>query len=145
MDDDFRVRFCTEDVTVLFQLALEFMEVVDFAVEDHPNGFFGVGHGLMSAGKINDRKPAEAEAKWPIEKISFIVGTTMGDGLGHSLDARAPNSRQALEVKLSANPAHGDFLVYRFRFDKLILRRALAAMERLGFVRKQKGEAAKQL
>ena len=46
---------------MLFQLSAQLLEIVNLAVENDPDGFFGVGHRLMAAGQIDDGKPPETE------------------------------------------------------------------------------------
>src|SRR5690242_9560508 len=119
VDNDFGVRFGAEDVAALLELALELLEVVDFTVKGDPDGFLGVRHGLMAARKVDNREPAETEAQRAVEKVPFIIGTTMDDGVGHGFDVPAPNGGQASEVILSADATHERSLVCRFRFEKL--------------------------
>ena len=58
--DDFRVRVRSKFVSAIFQFRAQFLEIVNFTVKNNPNGFFRVGHRLVPAGQINDRKPPEA-------------------------------------------------------------------------------------
>ena len=50
---------------LLFQLRAQFLEIVNLAVENYPDGFFGVGHRLMAAGQIDNGKSAETETDGP--------------------------------------------------------------------------------
>jgi hypothetical protein len=72
-------------MTQTFQLGLQLWKVVDFTVEYHPNGFFPIRHGLMSARKIDDREPAKTEPKGSREVVTLVVWPTMGDAPGHPL------------------------------------------------------------
>ena len=115
VDDDFCVRVRSENVAVPLQFTLELMEVIDFTVENHPNGFFPIRHGLMAARKVNDREPAKTESDWSGDVEPFVIRTSVGDGLGHRFDVPALNGRLVSEVILSANAAHKMALVSSLR------------------------------
>ena len=85
VNDDFRVGLGSEYVSETFQLTLQLWKVVDFTVENHPNGFFPIGHGLMTAREINDREPAKTEPERSGEVVTLVVRPTMGDTPGHPL------------------------------------------------------------
>src|SRR5271156_5581069 len=106
MDDDFRIALGAEDMPKSFKFALELREIIDFAVENHPNGFFAIGHRLMPERQINDGKPAETEAERPGDEIAFVIRPAMDDASRHALEILANDRRLALEVELSANGAH---------------------------------------
>src|SRR5215472_1481151 len=82
------------------------MEIVNFAVEDYPNGRFLIRHGLVPARKVDDGEPPETKAKWPLDVIALIIGTPVSNSPVHGFDAAALNGRQTLKVVLSANAAH---------------------------------------
>ena len=50
VNNHFGVRPCPEMMAALFKFSAQFLKVIDLAVKDHPDRFFGVGHGLVSAG-----------------------------------------------------------------------------------------------
>src|SRR2546423_467582 len=58
MNDNLGVRAGPKNVTEPLQFRTEFLKVVDFAVERHPNGLVFVGERLGATREINDREPA---------------------------------------------------------------------------------------
>src|SRR6202035_2592453 len=108
VDDYLCIRVGSENVAVTFEFSSDLLEVVDFAVEDHPNRFFLIRHRLMAARKVDDRKSAESKAKRSRDVKTVIIGASMNDGFRHRLDIPAPNRRLISEVILSANSAHKD-------------------------------------
>src|SRR5438309_2816399 len=103
MDDYLCIRFGSENVAVSFQLLPELREVINFAVENHPNGFFRIRHGLMTSREINNRESAEAEPEWSRDVIPLIIGPPMDEAPGHPLDIPTTNGKLSPKVILSAN------------------------------------------
>jgi hypothetical protein len=106
VDDNFCVGIRAEDMSVCFEFATELQEVIDFAVKNHPDAFILIRHGLMTAAKIDNRKPAKAKPKRSGDVVAFIVRTTMDQCPCHRFDVPAPDGRQRSEVILTANAAH---------------------------------------
>jgi len=109
VDDDLRIASGSEDVPICFQLSPELLKIVDFTIEDDPNGFFLVRHGLVAARKIDDREPSKTESERPCDIVALIIGTSMDKGVGHLLDVLTENRSLAPEIILSANTAHEFF------------------------------------
>ena len=132
VDDDLGVRLRAENVAVAFQFTPEFKEVVDFAIENHPNGFFLIRHGLMTARKIDDREPAKAESERSGDVVPLVIRTSMDDASWSS--PRCPGAEQApgSEVILSANAAHRRSLACSLRLERL---NGIAAILSFGFLR----------
>jgi hypothetical protein len=91
---------------VLLQLAPYLTEVIDFAVEDHPNGLLPVRHGLMTAAKVDDREPAKTQAEGPADVVPIVIRASMDEGPGHRLDVTARDGLRIPEIILSANATH---------------------------------------
>jgi hypothetical protein len=62
-----------------FQFTLQFREVVNLTIKDYPNGFFLVGHRLMSATKIYDRQTPKSEPERAIEIETFVIWATVNN------------------------------------------------------------------
>src|SRR4051812_15221716 len=92
------------------QFGAQFLEVVNLAVEDHPDRFIGIRHGLMAPTQIDDRKTAEPETERAGHEITFVIGSSMKDGASHARDGFARDSLIPGEVKLSGYAAHGSDL-----------------------------------
>ena len=84
VDDDFGVRVGAENVTVPLQFAPELGEVIDFAVENHPHGFFLVRHGLVPAAEIDDREPAKAESERAGDVVALVIRAAMDEAVWSS-------------------------------------------------------------
>src|SRR6266513_2018051 len=84
VDDDLRIASGSEDVPICFQLSPELLKIVDFTIEDDPNGFFLVRHGLVAARKVDDREPSKTESERPCDIVALIIGTSMDKGVGLS-------------------------------------------------------------
>jgi hypothetical protein len=86
VNDDLGIRACLENVTMPCQFGLQFFVIINLAVEYNPNRFPGVGHWLMAASQVNNRKPPESEAKRAIVKITAVIRTSMKHRPGHPLN-----------------------------------------------------------
>ena len=69
-----------------FELRPERAEVVDFAVEDDPDGPIFVVDRLMSRRQIDDAQPPHAERNPLVHEPAFVVGAAMPDDLAHPAD-----------------------------------------------------------
>ena len=63
-----------------------------------------IRHRLMTAGQIDDGKPAKTEAERTVDEVAFIVRSTMRDGTRHPDDRLSLDRFASLEVKLAAMP-----------------------------------------
>ena len=62
MDDHFGVGVGIEAMAGLFEFLAQLGEIVNFAVEHHPDGFVFIVDGLVAAGQVDDAEPAHAQA-----------------------------------------------------------------------------------
>src|SRR5205823_13304470 len=106
VDDDLRIASGSEDVPICFQLSPELLKIVDFTIEDDPNGFFLVRHGLVAARKIDDREPSKPESEWSCDIAPFVIRTSMDKGLCHPFYVFTENRSLVPKVILSTNAAH---------------------------------------
>src|SRR4029077_1084782 len=58
VDDDLSVGVRIEVVSTAFQLSAKLRKVVNLSVENNPDALIFVVNRLMSAGKVDDAKPA---------------------------------------------------------------------------------------
>lgn len=83
-DDDFGIGVAEERVTELEEFLADFEEVINFAIEDHPDIARGIGHGLVPCwGEIEDGEASEAEAEGAIEVEAIVIGAAVGESVGH--------------------------------------------------------------
>ena len=54
VNDHFGVGACVKTMAALLELGAQFLEIVNLAVEDDPDRFFGVRHRLVTAGQIDN-------------------------------------------------------------------------------------------
>src|SRR5215469_930498 len=106
MNDDLCIRFRVENVAITFQFTSELEKVIDFTVENHPDRFFPVRHGLMPPGQVDNREPAKAKSERSGDIVSLVITASMHEGLGHRLNVTTTDGLQTTEVKLSTNTAH---------------------------------------
>ena len=108
VNNDLGIRPCSKYVPESFQLTLEFGEIIDFTVEDNPDGFLLVGHGLVTALKVDDGEPSKAEPDWPSYVIAFVIGTSVRNTVGHPLDILAEDRSSITKIVLSTDSTHND-------------------------------------
>ncbi len=61
VDQDFRVALGAEAMAAGFQSLPQGAEIIDLAVEDHPQRAVFVGKRLPAAGQVDDRQPPMAQ------------------------------------------------------------------------------------
>jgi hypothetical protein len=44
----------SKTISQLLKLQSQFFEIINLAVENHPDGFFSVGHWLMASGQVDN-------------------------------------------------------------------------------------------
>src|SRR5207249_8102978 len=106
MADDLRIGSRSEYVPTRFQLKPEVQEMVDVAIEDDPNGFFLVRHGLVATRKIDDGEPSKPESEWSCDIAPFVIRTSMDKGLCHPLYVFTENRSLVPKVILSRSEEH---------------------------------------
>ena len=90
MHQHFGVGPGAKSMTARFQLRPQLLEVVDLAVEDHPEGAVFVAHRLMAAGEIDDRQAAESEANcrstaaWGRDPSTVVIRSAMDQCIRHA-------------------------------------------------------------
>src|SRR5205823_9561244 len=102
------------------QLVSKLSEVVDFTVENDPDGLLDIGNGLMTAGQVDDGEPTETQPERSIIEIPFIVGATVSDRPGHRFHVSKGHRREVTKVVLAADSTHG---AQRSAFARAVSRR----------------------
>jgi hypothetical protein len=106
MYNDLSVGICAETVAEAFQLVSKLTEVIYFAVENHPDGFFPIRHRLVTTPKINYREPAKTQSKGTGNVVTFVIRAPMHERSCHRFDVTTLNRLQISKVILSTNAAH---------------------------------------
>src|ERR1019366_10136816 len=83
----------------------QFPEVVNFAVEHHPDGSVFIANRLAAGIEVDDAQAAHTQAHSFGEVETLVVGTAVGDGRTHIPHFPLEN-RSALQARNSRNSAH---------------------------------------
>jgi len=75
--DDFSIRSGSKRVPETLELATKFPEIVYLAIEDHPDGFIGIGHRLVSTFEVYDRQTSETQSQRTIKMVTLVVGASV--------------------------------------------------------------------
>lgn len=106
MKNGFRVAVGGESVAEADEPPAQLVVVVDLAVEDDALGPVLVEYRLMTACHVDNAQAAVAEPDTAVEVVARVVGTTVGEGVGGSL--------QEIEIRIlgdyAKNSAHGKYL-----------------------------------
>ena len=106
MDDDFGVGARVEAVAERNELGDEFLEVVDFAVEDHRHAVVLVPQRLLAGGDVDDRQPAMTEADVRLDVGAASIRSAMVLRFVHAMQQRGIDCRVADGSEDSGDPAH---------------------------------------
>src|SRR5215510_4237403 len=97
---------CAELMAARKQFLAQLGEVVNFAVEDHPNRAVLVADRLAPRGQVDDREPPHSQRDVLFEIEAFVVRPAMNDGRRHrprNLFVRRPGP---FSIDESENAAH---------------------------------------
>jgi hypothetical protein len=83
MDDDLRIAMGVELVSTRFEISAQFQKVINFSIENNPDGPVFIVNGLPASGDINDAQPPHPETDWPVGVDTFVVRSAVNDGLAH--------------------------------------------------------------
>jgi hypothetical protein len=103
VDNHFGVGMCGKAMAAAFQFVAKTGKIINFAVEDYPDGSIFVEDGLVASGKVNDAEPAHSQPGVILDEDAFVIRTAIHDRLAHAVDRLFVNS--AL-VFLSYNPSN---------------------------------------
>jgi len=106
VNDYLGIGACAERMAALLEIGAQFLEIINLAVKDDPDRFFGIRHRLVASRQINDGKPPEAESERSGDQIALIVRSAMPNRFGHLPDRIRFHRFAPSEVKLAANAAH---------------------------------------
>src|SRR6516162_3908473 len=79
MDNHLGVRVCSKCMTTSQQIGANFLEIVNLAIENHPDLLLKVRHRLMTSGQINDRKTPEAESERTVKIVPLVIRAAVYD------------------------------------------------------------------
>ena len=113
LEEDLGVRLGAEDGAPGFEVATELHVVIDLTVENHVPAAISRGHGLGSAGQIQDAQTAVAEAYGGIVVGPFRVGPAVGEATRHGRQRLFRGIRLVTECGEAGDAAH------RSRFEDM--------------------------
>ena len=90
-------------------LAAQLPEVVDLAVEHHPDGPILVGDRLAPGIEVDDAQAAHAQTHSGREVEAFVVGTPVDDGRAHVAQFLFEDGL-AVQAHDASDSAHGGVL-----------------------------------
>jgi hypothetical protein len=96
------------------QLATDFGEVIDFAVENDRDGVVAACHRLRAARDVNDGEAAMTKANAGSCPNARSIWPPVDHRIGHGTHARRINWLWSFEMKKASYPAHVIFVRVRF-------------------------------
>ena len=106
MDNGFSVAVGTVAVATRLKLPAKLGVIVDFAVEDDPDGTSFVAYWLMTAGDVNDAQAAHADGDAAIGINALIIGTAVHHHSAHLAHRRRIYAGVLPEFHYSRDAAH---------------------------------------
>src|SRR5262249_14084206 len=106
VNDDLGIRVGVEAVPPALEFRTKPREVVNLTVEDHPDAFVFVMHGLVTASQIDDTQPSHSETDAILRVNAFVVRTAVNDRLAHPMDDLRLNHGAGVRTDNTRNPAH---------------------------------------
>ena len=106
MDNHLCVCARLEDMPALLETCAQFLEVVDFAVQNQPNCPIFVGDGLMSARNVQNAEPSHADAGAATRVMANIIGPAMFDHATHAVQERSQQSVGVIKFPYAVDSAH---------------------------------------
>src|SRR5580693_7825214 len=123
MNQCFGVAICGEPMPAAEQVAAEFPIVVDLAVENHPDRFVFIRHGLMTGAEVDNAEAPHADSTAAFHAIAFIVGTAVPYLVAHGTHYGQP--------RLFLAQIESGYAAHEFRYLALTVAFACAAAPRV--------------
>ncbi len=105
MGNHLAVRARLELVAALHQLLTKLAEVVNFAIEHHPDRLVLIGDRLAAARQIDDRKPLKSQSNRRMVISAFVVRPAVTHRVRREFQLLLGRNLAALAEK-SNDPAH---------------------------------------
>ena len=107
VNDRFGVGLGAELMAAGLELAAQFAVVIDFAVEDDPDGSVFVGHRLLASGPVDDGQSPVTESEPRSVKVAAAIGSPVAQAFGHPFDGpRHMRWQVAFKTDYAADSAH---------------------------------------
>src|SRR6185295_4579518 len=110
MYDYFSIRVSMEFMAKRFESGLDFLEVINFTIEDNSNGTVFTRHRLVATYKIDDCEPAHSKRDSLVNQHSLVIRTAMRNDSTHPrkdhLTVRYYTSVTIPKINESCNTTH---------------------------------------
>src|SRR5450631_2979697 len=107
MNDSFRVAMGRVTMASRDELFAQGGVVVDFSVEDDPEGAIFVADGLVAGRQIDDAEAPHAQAHGTVRVHALIVGSAVHHRLAHSPDGSGVDPLVLRKPHYPGNSTHG--------------------------------------
>jgi len=77
MQDHFGIAACAKDMTPVFKLRAQIKKIVQLAIKDQATGMIFVPDRLLTAGQIDDAKPAYAKENFASDPSAAFIRASM--------------------------------------------------------------------
>src|SRR5579864_6101839 len=110
MNDGFGIAVCAIAMAASDQILPQGAMIVDFAVEDDPDGTIFIADRLMSTRNVDDAETAHAEPDPALREESVIIGTAVRHDVAHVPQSARIGLRPFAKFKYSCNATHAVYL-----------------------------------
>src|SRR2546428_9654616 len=142
MHDDFCISARAELMALCFQLVPKRLKVVDLTVENDPNAIVLIADGLVSAGNVNDGKPAHAQPDAAAVVLPEVVRAAVRDDSAHGGKHFVSGLLRLIVIQDSVDSAHGWISASIFLVATITL--TLQSSRSLAFPRGARGPSTRQ-
>src|SRR5205807_1599983 len=143
MEDDLSIRPGSEGMASLLESAAQLFEIIDLAVERHPNGSILVRQRLTAAGRVDDSEPPRRQGRVLRAVEAFLIRAAVGERPRHCSKRGRGYRLIPSEVHNAADSAHlSPHAIHRMRFRTAPMRHpALNAVNSPTWIAVRKGSS----
>ena len=84
----------------------QFLIVVDFAIEDNPDGAIFIRDRLMATFEVDDGESTKTQPYRAREVVALIIGTAMMNRVRHGLHKQGDTLVSGSNIQFSADTTH---------------------------------------
>jgi hypothetical protein len=116
VDNSFSIRAGDESVPASEQFLAKFRIVINFTIQEHPDGSIFIADRLVAAGDINNAEPPMAQTDSAIHINALVIRTAMTQSSVHLLYVLPGDGPGMVKLKNPADSAHSDYLLLKNLF-----------------------------
>jgi hypothetical protein len=113
VDNSFSIRAGDESVPASEQFLAKFRIVINFTIQEHPDGSIFIADRLVTAGDINNAEPPMAQTDSAIHINALVIRTAMTQSSVHLLYVVPGDGLGMVKLKNPADSAHSDYLLLK--------------------------------